>query len=100
MQRWIAVVLSILAAGSACAVVVPEELLASVRAGGPANVIVAFDASTVDRETAAQRARRSRRVDDGAALDRRASRYLALKDGAMRSKRFATTATCPCRSSA
>ena len=85
MQRWIAVVLSILAAGSACAVVVPEELLASVRAGGPANVIVAFDASTVDRETAAQRARRPRRVDDGAALDRRAGRYLALKNGVMRS---------------
>ncbi len=84
MGRWIAITLSMLASGSAFAATVPEELLADVRAGEPINVVVEFDASTIDREDAAQRARRPRRVDDSAALERRAGRYRALKEGVMR----------------
>ncbi|MBX9793295.1 MAG: S8 family serine peptidase, partial [Burkholderiaceae bacterium] len=49
------------------------------------NVIVEFDASAIDRDAAAQRARRVRRVDDSASIERRAGRYRALKDGLMRS---------------
>lgn len=85
MQRWLAIALLMLAAGSASAATVPEELLESVRAGEPVDVIVEFDASTIDREAAAQRARRARRVDDSASIERRAGRYRALKDGLMRS---------------
>ncbi|MFM9916333.1 MAG: IPTL-CTERM sorting domain-containing protein [Rhizobacter sp.] len=85
---WRTAILSTLASATvfgADAAVVPDELLLTVRGGQPANVIVEFDASAIDRETAAQRARRPRQVDDRAALDRRASQYLGLKEGVIRS---------------
>ncbi len=69
-------------ASSASAAPVPQELLLSLRAGEPVSVIVELNASAVERDAAARRARSTRGVDDDEGLRQIASRYRALKRGA------------------
>jgi uncharacterized repeat protein (TIGR01451 family) len=68
----------------AIAAPLPGSLLQTVRATGSVDVIVEFDASAIDRQSAQRRARLPRRTDDDAELSRRSTEYRSLKDRVMR----------------